>query len=67
MSADELAKLRKNATILGFNLTAIVTVVLLYFLRGGLNFMGITDVIYAALLGTIGAVVGFLLAPKFGA
>jgi hypothetical protein len=65
LSADELAKLRKNGLILGFNLTCIAAMILLYFVRGRLNAMGVADIIIAAVLGAIGAAAGFFLAPNF--
>jgi len=51
--------------ILVFNLTVIGTMAFLYFLRGGLNRMGWTDVIIAGSTGVIAAIVGFSIAGRF--
>ncbi len=63
-SAEELAKLRKNATIIGFNLTFIAIMVLSVVLRGGMARLTILNFVLAFLFASIGAAAGFWLAPK---
>ncbi|NLE39085.1 MAG: general secretion pathway protein GspE [Pirellulaceae bacterium] len=65
VTPEEERKQQRLFAILGFNMTVIVTVVLLFLLKGGLYRMGWTDVILAAVVGVIGATVGYVLGPKF--
>ena len=64
-STAEQKKQQTMLAVVGFNLAVILTMVLLMAVRGGMGRLGLVDFVLALLLGTIGAVAGYLLAPKF--
>ena len=59
----ELWWMRLKGGILGFNITVIVTIIALGFYRGAAYRMGYWDIVIAALLGSVGALVGRALGP----
>lgn len=64
-STAEQKKQQTLIAVVGFNLTVMLVMVLAIFLRGSMGRLGLVDFALALLLGTIGAVAGYLLAPKF--
>jgi hypothetical protein len=64
-SAAEQKHQQIMISVVAFNMTVILTMILLMAIHGGMNRVGPLDFILALFLGTAGAVAGFLLAPKF--
>jgi hypothetical protein len=65
-TSEEQNRQRLMLTIVGFNMTVILAVIVLMMLRGGMGRMGFLDFVIALVLGTIGALAGFFLGPKLG-
>lgn len=65
-TTEEQKKQQRLVAVLGFNIAAILTEMLLMFSRGGMAPSSwFFDIFLAVVLGCIGAVVGYFLAPKF--